>query len=548
MYDDYPESSSLSLATSPKTLRCRPLKRNRVCMNCRFLKIKCDGIEPLCGPCRRNPKDKECEYSGRPASLRAKQLSNIPSLFPADEIQAFEANECMLELQVDDPRYLKIKCDGMKPTCGPCQQHPEDDECKYSTGPKTSRKLSRTKELEDTVQWLEARLHELEYLESSSSRLLPNSRHHRLPRLISPSESSPESDESDCDRSRSGSSRSSSLGRFSDVGSDESHGSPLSPSVQRDWSFPSYDLPAHQLKLKDLDLTRTVKKLSVYPFDSGSNADIYRGVLGEPTISIRTNETTLKSLYEEARIWKGLDHPNILPFLGIALDLGLSPALISPLCASGPIMKYLQGNAKDPKERLQMTIGVAAGLVYLHSQDIIHGNLSTNKVLIDGNGVPVICGYGTFKALRQSANTSSLFSSPIRFTAPECFSVDTNASSVRTTSRDVYAFSMVTLEILSGFEPYHHLPVEHAVFIHILRGDRPLRTHLDTQAVTDLIWRLLTSLWNQNPSLRPSMPDAMSSLVRIRDDRLVDENFGLAEHGAAQLWIENTGEAATAAF
>jgi serine/threonine protein kinase len=62
----------------------------------------------------------------------------------------------------------------------------------------------------------------------------------------------------------------------------------------------------------------------------------------------------IQSLYEETRIWKRLDHPNILPFLGIALDLGLSPALIYPLCASGPIMKYLQHNAKDPKERLQM--------------------------------------------------------------------------------------------------------------------------------------------------------------------------------------------------
>lgn len=70
--------------------------------------------------------------------------------------------------------------------------------------------------------------------------------------------------------------------------------------------------------------------------------------------SVLMNSCLFQSLYEEARIWRRLDHPNLLPFLGITLDVGLSPALISPLCASGPIMKYLQHTPKDPKERLQM--------------------------------------------------------------------------------------------------------------------------------------------------------------------------------------------------
>ncbi|KAJ7111874.1 kinase-like domain-containing protein, partial [Mycena epipterygia] len=217
----------------------------------------------------------------------------------------------------------------------------------------------------------------------------------------------------------------------------------------------------------------------------------------------------------EARIWRQLDHPNILPFLGISLDLGLSPALVSPLCVSGPIMKYLHHNKKDPKEKLQMAIGVANGLAYLHLEGIVHGNLCTKKVLIDNTGSPVICGYGTSKALRQPAYTTSLLSSPIRFASPECFSVKGNTSSVRTASGDVYAFSMVILEILSGLQPYHHLPTEHAVFIHVVRGGRPIRTHLDHLAVTNRIWQFLTSLWNQDPLSRPEMTEIVASLVRM---------------------------------
>ncbi|KAF8159477.1 hypothetical protein B0H34DRAFT_405912 [Crassisporium funariophilum] len=65
-------------------------------------------------------------------------------------------------------RFLKIKCDGKKPICGPCLAHPRDDDCEYSDGPGRSR----TKVLEDTVTRLEARLLELEKPESSTPSVL----------------------------------------------------------------------------------------------------------------------------------------------------------------------------------------------------------------------------------------------------------------------------------------------------------------------------------------------------------------------------------------
>ncbi|KAJ7322006.1 kinase-like domain-containing protein [Mycena albidolilacea] len=181
-------------------------------------------------------------------------------------------------------------------------------------------------------------------------------------------------------------------------------------------------------------------------------------------------------------------------------------------------MKYLKVCPKDPTERLQMVIGVAEGLEYLHSQGIVHGNLCTKKILVNQKGLPVICGYGMFNVLGPTVNSTALFSSPIRFAAPEYFSDETGASSVRTTAGDVYAFSMVTLEILSEQEPFHHLPTEHAVFKQILQGGRPVRTHLDYQVVTMRIWTVLTSLWDQELSSRPAIGDVVATLIKLRDD------------------------------
>ncbi|KAG7098039.1 hypothetical protein E1B28_000015 [Marasmius oreades] len=43
------------------------LRRGKACLNCRFLKIKCDGVKPTCGQCIRVPKDDPCEYTDGPS-------------------------------------------------------------------------------------------------------------------------------------------------------------------------------------------------------------------------------------------------------------------------------------------------------------------------------------------------------------------------------------------------------------------------------------------------------------------------------------------------
>ncbi|KAF7326741.1 Zn(2)-C6 fungal-type domain-containing protein [Mycena venus] len=40
-----------------------PLRRGKACLNCRQLKIKCDGARPVCGQCTRVPKEDQCEYN-----------------------------------------------------------------------------------------------------------------------------------------------------------------------------------------------------------------------------------------------------------------------------------------------------------------------------------------------------------------------------------------------------------------------------------------------------------------------------------------------------
>ncbi|GAW07563.1 Zn -Cys binuclear cluster domain-containing protein [Lentinula edodes] len=69
--------------TPPGAGTSKPLKRGKACLTCRFLKIRCDGTRPICGPCQRTPKDDPCEYADGPGRSRTRTLEETVSRLEA---------------------------------------------------------------------------------------------------------------------------------------------------------------------------------------------------------------------------------------------------------------------------------------------------------------------------------------------------------------------------------------------------------------------------------------------------------------------------------
>jgi serine/threonine protein kinase len=61
---------------------------------------------------------------------------------------------------------------------------------------------------------------------------------------------------------------------------------------------------------------------------------------------------TPQRLIRESNVWLRLKHPNIQPYIGHCSDLGLTVALISPLCPSGNIKRYITINPSANKLQL----------------------------------------------------------------------------------------------------------------------------------------------------------------------------------------------------
>ncbi|KAL0579394.1 hypothetical protein V5O48_002619 [Marasmius crinis-equi] len=70
-------------SSSPRPSSSKPLKRGKACLTCRFLKIKCDGARPICGPCQRHPKDDPCEFADGPGRSRTRVLEDTVSRLEA---------------------------------------------------------------------------------------------------------------------------------------------------------------------------------------------------------------------------------------------------------------------------------------------------------------------------------------------------------------------------------------------------------------------------------------------------------------------------------
>lgn len=105
----------------------------------------------------------------------------------------------------------------------------------------------------------------------------------------------------------------------------------------------------------------------------------------------------------EVEIWNRLNHKRIVPLRGYALDCDGTPSLISPWLDNGDVLTYLK---KHPfADRRALVRQVAEGLIYLHSEGIVHGDLKGGNVLVDDKGDAALCDFGLSKVLDDCPST-----------------------------------------------------------------------------------------------------------------------------------------------
>jgi len=199
----------------------------------------------------------------------------------------------------------------------------------------------------------------------------------------------------------------------------------------------------------------------------------------------------------------------VLSFLGFFLDDdGQFPHLVSEWMAKGTLFDYLK-ILKPGAETIQMAKGAAAGLSYLHREDIVHADLKSQNILISDLGQPLIADFGVSHIMAASmtmmCGTSAIsHKGTTRWTAVELFAF-TDELTIPTKKTDVWAFGMVLYELLARKLPYDHLKYDHHVINAITKGMLPKCPPLEmTTMGVEKLWSLCEECWKREPQARPT--------------------------------------------
>ncbi|KAG6883415.1 hypothetical protein C0993_006293 [Termitomyces sp. T159_Od127] len=271
------------------------------------------------------------------------------------------------------------------------------------------------------------------------------------------------------------------------------------------------------------------KTLGDEPFTACGFTDIYKVVFQGRDMCFKAIrhytrphvEHMAKVYAKEAIAWAQLSHPNILPFFGLA-RIGSQLAFVSPWAVNGNIVDYLVNNPHV--NRLLLCADTAAGMEYLHENDIVHGDLKGYNVVIDSFGRAALCDFGlsstTDPQILQWSMQSIMPSKggAVRWQAPE-LSVEQDDPSEQNNTKesDVFAWATVCYEIFIGRVPYHKITNSTMVLLDIMQGIKPPCPEDSNAAwhkhgLSQQMWGLMEECWEFEASKRPSASDVVARL------------------------------------
>ncbi|XP_039134850.1 serine/threonine-protein kinase STY46-like [Dioscorea cayenensis subsp. rotundata] len=263
---------------------------------------------------------------------------------------------------------------------------------------------------------------------------------------------------------------------------------------------------------------------------SGSYGDLYRGTYCSQDVAIkvlkpeRVNVDMQREFAQEVYIMRKVRHKNVVQFIG-ACTRPPKLCIITEFMSGGSVYDFLhkqKGVFKLPA-LLRVAIDVSKGMNYLHQNNIIHRDLKAANLLMDENEVVKVADFGVARVKAQSG-VMTAETGTYRWMAPEVIEhkpYDHKA--------DVFSFSIVLWELLTGKLPYEYLtPLQAAVGV-VQKGLRPTipkNTHFK-------LTELLEKCWQQDPDLRPDFSEILEMLQVIAkevgdepDDKIKEKSSG----------------------
>jgi serine/threonine protein kinase len=249
----------------------------------------------------------------------------------------------------------------------------------------------------------------------------------------------------------------------------------------------------------------------------GAFGSVHEGKLSGTRVAVKKipisqdveQQKALKDFEHEVNMMTKLRHPNIVSIYGINKSQPGFAYLIMEFMSGGSLNKLIYGNQSlTLKQRLDLALGICSGLKLLHKKDIVHKDLKSLNILLDGNGIPKIADFGTASVIKDNKTMTAGegVGSPC-WMAPEiCQNGKPSKKS------DIYSFGMILWEIMAGKAPYENKRNTMSILMDVSNGKRET---IPSNCPAEIA-HLIQQCWSQDPSERPDVDVIIATLNQIQ--------------------------------
>ncbi|KAG5625823.1 hypothetical protein H5410_011041 [Solanum commersonii] len=250
---------------------------------------------------------------------------------------------------------------------------------------------------------------------------------------------------------------------------------------------------------------------------SGGYGKVYKGTLPDgQLIAIKRAEQASKQgaleFKTEIEILSRFHHKNVVSLVGFCFRQG-EQMLVYEFIPNGSLKESLSGKSRiklDWKRRLQIALGAARGLQYLHDHvdpPIIHRDIKSNNILLDERLTAKVADFGLSKTMCEpdKGYVSTQVKGTMGYMDPEYYTTQQ-----LTEKSDVYSFGVLLLELITARSP-------------IVRGKyivKELRQAIDKSK----------DMYNIDQFVDPAIP---SNMTHISFRKFVDLAFTCLEDAGA---------------
>jgi len=272
----------------------------------------------------------------------------------------------------------------------------------------------------------------------------------------------------------------------------------------------NYEFSPWVAKRKDIHLGQ---KIGI-----GTLGVTYQGIWNQRRASVKVtnsqdikDESFLETLYDQALLLHTLNCPRLSKFSAVCLDREI--ILLQEWVSGIPLFGLSQNkhNVIDLDWIFAVVTEIAEGMLYLHNNNIVHGNLKTKNVLVNRNQEIKINDYGMLCLKNRLFESDKENNTTCYYFAPEIFEGQPFSR-----KSDVYSFGMLLWELFARERPFLGInsydEIKEAV---VDKRQRPIIP------VCPLVFhKLIESCWHADPLSRPTFEVIYSILSKPKEDLL----------------------------